>query len=121
MASCYKVNIELLSEVGYHILVEHIADTPFGFLELRYLGLRISPKQVTEDSLVRDVRWSLNHFDVPVIHQLLREATMHTEDLIVDQSCHWQLLENADELLEQAAIFLVTALKGDFGFALPLQ
>jgi hypothetical protein len=45
---------------------------------------------------------------------------MHTQDLIVNQRCHWELLEYADELLEEAAVFLVAALKGDFGFALPL-
>jgi hypothetical protein len=121
MASCYKVNIKLLGEIGYYILVEHVADTPFGFLELRYLHLGISPEEVTEDSLVRDVRWSLNHFDVPIIDQLLRETTMHTQDLIVDQRRHRQLFEYADEFLEEAAIFLVAALKGHFGFALPLK
>jgi hypothetical protein len=44
MASCYQVNIKLLGEIGYYILVEYIADTPFRFLEFRNLGLRISPE-----------------------------------------------------------------------------
>ena len=44
MASCYEVNVKLLGEIGYYILVENVADTPFGFLELWNLGLRISPE-----------------------------------------------------------------------------
>ena len=45
---------------------------------------------------------------------------MHTEDLVVDQRRHWQLLEYADELLEEAAVFLVATLKRHFGFSFPL-
>lgn len=84
MASGYQINIELFREIGYHILIEHIADTPFRFLVLRYLSLGISPEQVAEDSLIRDVRRPLNHFDVSIVCQLLREASMHTKDLVVD-------------------------------------
>jgi len=46
---------------------------------------------------------------------------MHAEDLVVDQGGDWDLIEDADELLEQAAILLVWSSQLGPRTAFPLQ
>jgi len=46
---------------------------------------------------------------------------MHAEDLVVDQGGDWDLIEDADELLEQAAILLVWSSQLQSRTAFPLQ
>lgn len=115
-----KINIKLFGKVCHYILVKHITDTPLTLLILWYLSLWISPQQITEQTLVRDVRWPLYHLNVSIVCKLLRKPTMHTKDLVVDESRHGELLEHTDELFEQAAVLLVVALEGHFGLAFPL-
>ena len=110
MAPRYEVNVEFLSEVGHHILVEHIADAPLTFLVLGYLCLWICPEQVAEETLVRNVSRPLNHLNVAVVRQLLAQTAVHTQNFIIYQSCNWQLLKYANKLLEQPTVFLIVSL-----------
>lgn len=101
MTSRYEVNIQLLSEVLDDILVKSITDSSLAFLVILILVLlRICPKQVTQQSLIWNVAWSLYHLNVPVFVELLTEATVHAEDLVVDKGGNRQLLEHIYELLK---------------------
>lgn len=46
---------------------------------------------------------------------------MHAQDLVVNERRYRQLLEHADELLEQAAVFLILLCKSNFGLSFPLE
>jgi hypothetical protein len=86
----YQVNIELFGEVCNDVFVEGVADTSLGVLIVLVLILLwVSPQQVTEKALVRNVARPFDHFYITVFIQLLTQAAMHAQDFVVDQSGDW--------------------------------
>lgn len=122
MPTRYQINVELFGEVLNDILVEGVADTSLGVLIVLVLILLwVSPQQVAEKALVRNVARPFDHFYVAVFVELLTQTAMHAENFVVDQCSDWGLFENADKFLEQPTVLLVLLCEGDFGLALPFK
>ena len=108
VASCYKIDIELLGEVGHYIFIEYVAYSAFTFRPvLVHAFFWICPEHVAQQALVWDVCRALYHLNVTVVIQLLAQASMHAKDFVVDQRCYWQLFEHAYKPLKQPAILLI--------------
>lgn len=82
--------------------------------------LGVSPEQIAEQSLVRDVRWPLDHLNVPVVVKFLTQTAVHAQYFVIDECSHRELFEDADKLFEEAAILLVRASQRHLGLPLPL-
>lgn len=112
MASGYQVYVKLFYEVLDNILVEDIANSTLTFLILFVLiFFRVSPKEITQKALVRDISGSLEHLYITVVGKFLAQTTVHTQNLVVYQRCHRQLLEHVDKLFEKPTILLVVILQ----------
>lgn len=106
----------------HYILVKSIADAAFTILIVLILVfLGVGPKQVAEETLVWDVRRPLDHLDVAVLVELLTEAAVHAQDLVIYKCGNRKLFEDIDEFFEKAAVFLRWRLKRYFRFSLPFE
>ena len=78
MASCYQINVELLGEVGDHIIVEDVADSALALGPVDVLVfLGVGPQHIAQKTLVRYISGALNHFEVPIVVKLLAESSVH--------------------------------------------
>ena len=63
-----QVDVEFLGEVIDDVLVKYKTDSSFALHVVLVLTLFwVRPQKVTKQSLVRNVCWALDHFDVSVI------------------------------------------------------
>ena len=122
MTSGNQVDVELLCKRVHHIFIEHVAHST---LALRPVGnlilFGVRPQKIAKQTLVWNVRGSLDHFKIAVVVEFLTQAAMHAQDFIINESSNGQLLEDANELLEHFAVLLVIARKLEAGFTLPLE
>ena len=122
MASRDKIDIEFLGELCHHVLVEGVGDAALGLVPVLVLALfRVSPTDVAQQTLVRNVGRTRDHFEVSAVVELLRQAAMHTEDLVVDKGCHRELIKHGHKLLEQPAVLLIVTRQLNLGLPFPLQ
>ena len=110
MTTGYQVDVKLLREGSYDVVVEHVAHSPLALHVVDRLVLfRVGPEKVAEQTRVGNIRRPLYHLNVPEIVELLAQSAMHAENLVVDQGGNRELLEHVHELLKEPAILLARA------------
>ena len=89
MGSADEIDIVLLQELLYHGFTECVADASIIFTPtaLRLLGVR--PEKVAEKTIFGYFSWSGDLLELRNSHELRGEPSMHTKDLVVDQTCNW--------------------------------
>lgn len=100
MGSAYQVYIVFLAEFLDNVLSEYIRDPSFiGSPPSDFL--RISPQEVTKQSLVWDILWSLNCVDYGQVIEFGRKASMHAENPLIDNSRYGEHIEHCAEVSPQ--------------------
>ena len=95
MRSDNEVDVVLLAELLDDVFAEYERNTPFVFSPAGYV-VRVSPKQVAQDALVRNVLRSRNPIDQAQVRVLKvgREPSVHAEDALVDDRRDGQVVEH---------------------------
>jgi len=88
MSTTDQVKIVLLCEFANNCLAKCKADTSIVLPVLVYSFLWIGPEQVAKEPSVRHISRTHDVTDLFQILQLGREATMHAEDLLIDERSH---------------------------------
>lgn len=119
MASNDKIQIMFLEKLLDNFLTENIWHTPliitplFGNLVENIRGHSscwVTPKKVAKNSEVGYLRGSCELPYLVETFQFWGKATMHTEDLVVDQGWNWQVVEQVDEKLPELHVVTAFAL-----------
>ena len=98
MGTADKIDIVLLEELLYHGFTECIAHSSI-ILTPTTLGLLwVWPQQVAQETILGDFSRSSDLLELGDSNKLGREPSMHTKNLVVNQACHWQAVEDILEL-----------------------
>lgn len=71
-------------------------------LDARREGLRtcgrVSPEQVTQQSLLGDLLWARHFSNLVELVEVRRETAMHAQYFVLNQSSHGEVVEDVDEV-----------------------
>jgi len=104
VSSTNEVEVVLLQEFGHDIPPESVAYTPIVVPPARYVLLWIGPQQIAHQALVWYICGSWYPSYLIHIAQIWRQATMHTENLLIDDCRNWHAVETISECLPKANI-----------------
>lgn len=89
----------LVQELGDLVSSKGEGDATVIVTPPRAITVRIRPEEITEETLVRNINRTLNLPDPVQTIKIRREATVHTEDLVVDDSRDGEAIEAVGEEL----------------------
>ena len=87
----------LLIELLDYAFTESKTDTPIIVSILLDSSLRIRPQQVAQQSRIWHICWSHDILDLLQILELWTQASMHAKNLLINQCCNGQGVENITE------------------------
>lgn len=97
-----EIEIVFLQELGNLIRAEGVRDAPVVLAPASYVGVRIRPKEVTQETLVGDVDRPFYGFDLVEAVHVRGKAAVHAEDLVVDDCGNGETVEAVCEYLPEA-------------------
>jgi len=95
-----EIKFFFVQDLTDHVRTEGHRNAPIVGPEAGALWHWISPEEITQEAGVRYVCRPPQRIDqgVDVVtHHLLRKATVHTDDLVVNSCTYWQAIEDIDE------------------------
>lgn len=101
MGSADQIYVVLLVEGWYYFLTKSEGDTSVVFTPTLYIFVRVWPKEITEKTSVWDVCRSHNSLDLLETAQLWAEASMHAENLLVNNGSYWEAVKAVSKRLPQ--------------------
>ena len=113
-----KVNIVLLAELLHNRLPEDVGNSSF-ILSPAWNIIRISPQKVTKQSLVWWILRLLNVVDLRQVDEVRRQATVHTEDSLINDRRNGKIVKHGAKLTPEAdgipalALVIETVQSGD--------
>ncbi len=110
MGSANQVDVVLFEELFDNGLSESVGDTSVIFTPARLTLLGIRPKQVTEQTVLRDLGRAGDLLQLSDCDQLRRESSVHAEDFVVDESCNRHAVEHILKLFPDADAVAALAL-----------
>lgn len=122
MGAHHKIHVVLLKKVGNDVRTEDERDAAIIFFPTRNVLVWVSPKQVTDETSVRNVGRA--HKPTYLIHvgNFWGETTMHADDFFIDETTDGHTVEHVTELLPQLDVvapltFVVEAINPGDGSA----
>ena len=97
MGATDQIDVMLLVKLVDDLLSEGEADTTIVVAIGLNAALGVRPQQITQQSRVRNVRWTHDILDLVQILKFRGEATVHAENFLVNQSSNGQAIENIAE------------------------
>ena len=94
-----QVQVEPTQRTLYHVPPECVADTPLVLPPAADGRVRIGPQDVAQHALVRDFDRSFDGGQVREFLEIGGEASVHAEDLFIDESHHGHDIEDIHEVL----------------------
>ena len=110
MRPAYQVNVVLLVKSRHDLLTEGKGDTSVVLAPTLHVLVGVRPEEVAEEAGVRDVGRSHNPLDLLERAQLWAQSTVHTEDLLIYNSCDREAVETVSESFPQLNIVPTLAL-----------
>ena len=99
MGSTYQVDVVPLVELFDHICSEHIAHASVIITPALNVYFGVWPQQVTEQAGVRDILGPVLLINDLEVVQVWAEASVHTENLVIDNSTYRNDVEAKSKLL----------------------
>ena len=99
MGPTYQIDVMPFIEFLDDICSKDIAHTPIVVSPSLYVYLWVRPKQIAQQACIWDILWSvllINHLKVI---QIWTEASVHTKNLVVDNSAYRDDVEAKSKLL----------------------
>ena len=102
MGSADKVDIVLLEELLDDGLTEGVGNASIVLTPARLTLLGVGPEQVAEESILRNLSWACYLLELCHGDELWRQAAVHTQDLIIDESGNGHAIKDVLELFPDA-------------------
>ena len=102
MGSADKVDIVLLEELLDDGLTEGVGNASIVLTPARLTLLGVGPEQVAEESILRNLSWACYLLELCHSDELWRQAAVHTQDLIIDESGNGHAIKDVLELFPDA-------------------
>ena len=106
MGSADQVDVLFLQERGNYITAEDETNSSFVFSPSWHALLWVSPEQITEKSLIGHLERSNQFQDLFEILELRTDASMHTQDLFINQGTDRHNIEDIGESFPEFDIVL---------------
>ena len=102
MGSADKVDVILLEELLDDGLTEGVGNASIVLTPARLTLLGVGPEQVAEESILRNLSWACYLLELCHSDELWRQAAVHTQDLIIDESGNGHAIKDVLELFPDA-------------------
>ena len=102
MGSADKVDVILLEELLDDGLTEGVGNASIVLTPARLTLLGVGPEQVAEESILRNLSWACYLLELCHSDELWRQAAVHTQDLIIDESGDGHAVKDVLELFPDA-------------------
>jgi hypothetical protein len=97
MSSTHKIKIVSSEELCHNILSEGKGHSTIVLTPTNDIFIWISPQQIAEEASVWDISGSHDSLDLFHVLQLWAEASVHAEDLLVDDGSHGKAVKGISE------------------------
>ena len=99
MCSVNSIHVILLQKSVADVFSKYITCSSSWNGKARLVSVRIAPHQVCVRTFMRNFLNSLNRFDIVYLMQCWTQATMHTENFIVNNGSDRKIIKNISEHL----------------------
>ena len=104
MSSANKIKVMSLKELSHYVGTKSIWDTSLILPPAFNFFFRISPQQITKNTLIRNIDRTRNPPDIIQALEIRGKSTVHTEDLVVNESSNRKTVEAVGETLPQSHV-----------------
>lgn len=89
MSSAYQINIVFLVKFFNNVRAERMTHSSLVIIPGNYILVRITPKQITQQSVVWYVRRSIKIFDLLQTVQFWTKSTVHAQNSVFNDRANW--------------------------------
>ena len=94
MRPTYQIDVEIFGKFLDDVLTEGVADAALVLSPPFYVGIRVGPQKIAEQSLIGDLYGSFDAGDIRQIIEIGRQSAVHADDLFVDDCADRHHVEN---------------------------